>query len=232
MKHVFPVVIVSLFFVVHSLAGNVTGKVNFKGTAPKMPNIKMSADPKCVKIHGGKDIPSEHVVVNANNTLRNVFVYVKSGLGSKKFDPPKQSVVLDQKGCTYLPRVFGVMVNQPIEIRNSDATLHNVHALSKNSPQFNIAQPKQGMKTVKSFTKPEIMVKIKCDVHPWMASYVGVLDHPFFAVTDEKGNFEIKGLPAGTYELEAWHEKYGTHSMNVTVGATDTKSVDFTFEGK
>lgn len=233
-SNTFFTLLLTLIFLSFSptLAGNLTGKVNFKGTAPKMPNIKMNADPKCVQMHGGKDFPSEQVVVNANNTLRNVFVYVKSGLGSKKFDPPKQSAVLDQKGCTYHPRVFGVMVNQPIEILNSDATLHNVHALSQGKTVFNIAQPRQGMKTTRTFSKPEVMVRMKCEVHSWMAAYIGVLEHPFFAVTDEKGNFEIKNLPPGEYELEAWHEKYGTQMMKVSVGAADTKTVDFTFEAK
>jgi len=124
------------------------------------------------------------------------------------------------------------MVNQPLEIINSDPTLHNIHALPKNSPQFNIAQPKQGMKTTKSFSKTEVMVKIKCDVHSWMASYVGILEHQFYAVSDDKGNYEIKNLPAGDYEIEAWHEQYGSKTMNVSVGAADSKTADFIFEGK
>lgn len=214
------------------LAGGVSGKVNFKGTPPAVPKIKMNADPRCVKIHGGKEVMSDGVVINSNTTLRWVFVYVKKGLEGKKFDMPKAPARIDQKGCVYDPHVLGVVTNQPIDITNSDPTLHNIHALPKNSPQFNIAQPKIGMKMTKSFVKPEIMVKIKCEVHTWMASYVGVLDHPFFAVTDDKGNFEIKGLPAGEYELEAWHEKYGAQTMKVGVGAADTKTVDFTFQPK
>ena len=128
----------------------------------------------------------------------------------------------------YHPHVFGMMANQPLEIVNDDPTLHNIHALPKNSKEFNLAQPKQGMKMTKTFDKSEVMVKLKCDVHNWMAAYVGVLDNPFYAVSDEKGSFTIKGLPAGDYEIEAWHEKYGAQSMKVTVGASDTKTVDFT----
>ena len=210
-------------------AGTVTGKINFKGAKPAASKIMMNADPKCVKLHAGKDVTSEQVVVNANNTLRYVFVYVKKGLEGKKFPTPTQKMTIDQKGCMYNPHMFGVMVNQPIEITNSDATLHNIHALPKNSKQFNIAQPKQGMKTTQKFDKAEVMVKVKCEVHNWMASYVGVLDHPFYAVSDDKGNFTIKDLPAGSYEIEAWHEKYGTQTMQVTVGASDTKTTDFTF---
>jgi len=232
MRKFFAASLVFCAFTLQAFAGNIVGKVDFKGKAPAMPKIKMNADPRCVRIHGGKDVLSDQVVVNPNNTLRWVFVYVKKGLEGKKFDAPKTPVELDQEGCTYHPHVFGVMANQPILIVNSDPTLHNIHALPKNSSQFNIAQPKQGMKMTKTFTKPEVMIKVKCEVHNWMASYIGVVDNPFYAVSDEKGNFEIKGLPAGTYELEAWHEKYGTQTMKVSVGAGDTKSADFTFEAK
>jgi plastocyanin len=192
----------------------------------------MNADPKCVKMHSGKDVVSEQVVVNPNNTLQNVFIYVKKGLEGKKFPVPSDKKTIDQKGCMYSPHVFGVMAGQPIEISNDDPTLHNIHALPKNSKQFNIAQPKQGMKMTQKFDKSEVMVKVKCEVHNWMAAYVGVLDHPFYAVSGNDGAFSIKNLPAGTYEIEAWHEKFGTQTMSVTVGASDTKTADFTFEGK
>jgi hypothetical protein len=219
-------------FTLESFSGSITGKINFKGAKPSAQKIKMNADPKCVKIHSGKEVESNQVVVNPNNTLKDVFVYVKSGLTSKNFPSPKEKVVFDQKGCVYYPRVFGLMINQPLEIINSDPTLHNVHALPKNSKQFNIAQPKMGMKMTQKFDKPEVMIKIKCEVHNWMAAYVGVLDHPFYAVSDDKGNFEIKNLPAGTYEIETWHEKFGTQTMQVTVGAADSKTADFTYEAK
>lgn len=212
-------------------AGTVTGKINFKGSKPAPTKITMTADQKCVKLHAGKDVYSDQVVVNPNNTLRYVFVYVKKGLEGKKFPTPTQKVTIDQHGCQYTPHVFGMMVNQPLEIVNSDPTLHNIHALPKNNAQFNMAQPKQGQKATKTFAKPEVMVKFKCDVHNWMAAYGAVLDNPFYAVSDDKGTFTIKDLPAGTYELEAWHEKYGVQSMSVTVGASDTKTADFTFNG-
>ena len=210
-----------------TFAGNIKGKVDFKGTKPNPAEIKMTADPNCIKIHAGKKVTSDQVVVNGNNTLRNVFVYVKKGLEGKKFPVPTQKATINQNGCTYTPHVFGMMAKQSLEIINSDPTMHNIHALPKMSKQFNIAQPKKGMKMVKTFEKPEIMVKIKCDVHNWMAAYVGVLDHPFYAVTDDQGNFEIKNLPAGEYEIEAWHEKYGAQTMKVSVGAADTKTTDF-----
>ncbi len=213
-------------------AGALTGKITFKGAKPAPVKIKMTADKKCEKAHGGKDVYSDQVVVNANGTLKNVFVYVKSGLPKKKYPAPKEKVKFDQSGCQYTPHVFGVMIDQKIEIINSDETLHNVHALPKNSKQFNIAQPKKGMKMTQSFSSPEVMVKVKCEVHNWMAAYVGVMEHPFFAVSDDQGNFTIKDLPAGEYEVEAWHEKYGASTMKVSVAAAGSKSADFSFEGK
>ncbi len=212
-----------------SLAGNITGKISYTGAKVVPSMIKMNADPKCMKMHSGKDVASEQIVVNPNNTLRWVFVYIKKGLEGKKFTAPTSKVTINQEGCMYHPHVFGMMVKQPLEITNSDATLHNIHALPKNNPQFNIAQPNKGMKLTKTFDNPEVMVRIKCEVHNWMSAYVGVLNHPFFAVSDEKGNFTIKNLPPGTYEVEAWQEKLGTKTMNVTVGASDTKTVDFSF---
>jgi len=215
-----------------SFAGTLTGKINFKGEKVTPVKIKMTADKKCEKLHGGKDVYSDQVIVNSNNTLKNVFVYIKSGLPKKKYAAPKDKVKFEQNGCQYSPHVFGVMVDQKLEIINDDETLHNVHALPKNSKQFNIAQPKKGMKMTQSFSSPEVMVKIKCEVHNWMAAYVGVMDNPFFAVSDDKGNFTIKDLPAGEYEVEAWHEKFGTKTMKLTVGASDTKTADFTYDGK
>ncbi len=213
-------------------AGTITGKINFQGAKPSVPMLRMDADRKCLAMHAGKTVPSQQVTINSNNTLKDVFVYVKKGLEGKKFPTPSQKVTIAQEGCMYHPHVFGIMVNQPLEIVNDDATLHNIHALPKNSSQFNVAQPMKGMKITKTFDKPEVMVKIKCEVHNWMAAYAGVLDHPFYAVTDDKGNFTIKDLPAGTYEIEAWQEKYGPKTMTVTVGPSDTKTVDFTYEGK
>ncbi len=212
-----------------SVAGNIVGKINYTGPKVTSMQIKMNADPKCIKMHSGKAVESDQVVVNPNNTLRWVFVYVKKGLEGKKFPVPSSKVTIAQEGCMYNPHVFGMMANQQLEIINDDPTLHNIHALPKNSAQFNIAQPNKGMKLSKTFTKPEVMVKIKCEVHNWMAAYVGVLDNPYYAVSDDKGNFSIKNLPPGDYELEAWHEKFGTKTMKVTVGASDTKTVDFSY---
>ncbi|OGX07589.1 MAG: hypothetical protein A2Z88_08300 [Omnitrophica WOR_2 bacterium GWA2_47_8] len=211
-------------------AANIAGKVIFEGAAPEGKQVDLSADPNCAALHPD-GLLAEEVTVNPNATLKNVFVYVKKGLEGQTFSPPEEPVILDQKGCWYEPHVFGIQVNQPLEILNSDSTLHNVHALPAENKEFNLGMPIQGMKVKKIFAKPEIMVKFKCDVHPWMASYAGVLEHPFFSVTNEEGIFEIKGLPAGSYVIETWHEKYGIQSQNVSLAAADASaSAEFKYQ--
>lgn len=229
MKQLTMLVCCVLFLLSAMWAGDLTGKINFKGDIPKAMRLRMNADPVCVREHKG-DAVSEDVVVNKNGTLKNVLVYVKDGLGGKKFDPPKTKAVFDQDGCTYVPHVMGIQVGQVLEVVNSDPTLHNVHSLSKANPQFNFAQPIRGMKTTKTFDKPETF-KVKCEVHNWMSAYIGVFAHPYFAVSGDDGSFIIKGLPAGEYTIEAWHEKYGTQTVKVSVPATGSKSIDFSYKG-
>ncbi len=210
-------------------AATIATKAMFTGQAPVAETIKADADPTCALMHP-EGVANDSVIVNANGTLKNVFVYVKEGLAGKTFEAPKTPVTFDQKGCLYSPKVFGIQVSQPLEIINSDNTLHNVHALPANSQQFNLGMPIQGMKLKKTFSKPEVMVKIKCEVHPWMGAYAGVLDHPFFGVTADDGSAQIANLPAGQYVIEAWHEKYGAQTQNVTIGAEgDTQEVSFQF---
>ncbi|MBP9864939.1 MAG: DUF2012 domain-containing protein [Candidatus Omnitrophica bacterium] len=210
--------------------GSVTGSAAFSGTAPAKAEINMSADPTCAAAHAEPTF-TEEAVVNANNTLKNVFVYVKTGLEGQTFPAPATPATLDQNGCHYTPHVAGVMVGQQLEIINSDSTLHNVHSMAKESKEFNLGMPIKGMKIKKTFEKPEIMVKMKCDVHPWMSAYIGVLSHPFFAVTGEDGSFAIKDLPAGTYTLEAWHETFGAQTAEVTVAEGGSATANFSFAG-
>jgi hypothetical protein len=212
-----------------STAGDIKGTVMLTGAAPKNEPIRMNADPICVKQTSGPQ-SQETFVVSGDGKLANVFVYVKDGLGNYAYDPPAGNVTLDQHGCRYMPHVFGVRVGQPLEIVNSDPTLHNIHALPKNNPEFNNGQPIQGMKMNHTFKAKEVMVPFKCDVHGWMNAYVGVLDHPYFAVSKEDGSFELKGLPPGTYTIEAWHEKLGATTQSVTIGAKESKDVSFTFD--
>ena len=213
-----------------AVAATVSGKVLFQGTAPASQKIPTDADPTCQLAHPD-GVSLDEVVVNSNGTLKNVFVYVKQGLEGKTFETPKQPVVLDQNGCQYQPHVFGIQTNQPLEIRNSDDTLHNVHALPKNTKEFNLGMPIKGMKLTKTFTAPEVMVKIKCEVHPWMAGYVGVLGHPFYSVTHSEGTFEIKDIPPGQYIVEAWHEKYGVLSQSVPLSsAEEIQEINFEYK--
>ena len=209
-------------------AASVTGKIVFDGAVPAAEKFKMAADAFCAKSHPG-DVSKENVVVAADRGLANVFVYVKTGI-SGTYPPPATAAVIDQKGCTYHPHVFGVVTGQNIEILNSDPTLHNIHSLPEKNEAFNLGMPVQGMKYTKKFDKQEVMVRIKCDVHGWMSAFCGVVAHPFFAVTAADGTYTIKNLPAGTYTIEAWHEKFGTQTQQVTVGATDSKAVPFTFK--
>ena len=205
-------------------AATLSGNVRFEGKAPEAQRLDMASDPTCAAIHSG-GVASEEVVVNPNGTLKNVFIYVKEGLAEQVFDPPKDPVILDQKGCRYIPHVFGIQTGQPIQIVNSDATLHNVHSVVTQNKGFNLGMPIQGMKLTKKFDKPEIMAKFKCDVHPWMAAYAGVLRHPFFSVTNDEGSFEIKNLPVGNYVVETWHEKYGLQSHKVSIDSAEENKV-------
>lgn len=216
-----------------ALAGStVSGKIKFVGKAPANPEIDMSEEPKCKAKY--TTTPHEEIVaVNKNGTLANVFVYVKTGLpADAKYPAPAMSVVIDQSGCTYHPRTLGIMVGQNLEIKNSDPLLHNIKAMGKKNRPFNISQPAAGMTTTRTFTTAEQPLSVECNVHGWMHAFIGVMTHPFFASSGADGSFSITGLPAGTYTLEAWHEKYGTQTATVTVTGSDTKTTDFTFTAK
>ena len=213
-----------------STAGDVKGTVALDGTAPKNEAIKMNADPVCVRENKSPQFHETYIVGSDGKSLANVFVYVKDGLGNYVYDTPSDPVTIDQKECRYHPHVFGVRVGQKLVISNSDPTLHNIHAMPKANTEFNNGQPIQGMKMTHTFDKQEVMVPFKCDVHGWMNAYVGVLDHPYFATTDKDGSFTLKGLQPGTYTIEAWHEKLGTMTQMVTLGAKETKEANFTFK--
>lgn len=220
-------------FSMSAFSANLTGKISYSGKAPKVEMIKMNADPGCQKANAGANVKKEDIVVNPNNTLANVFVYVKEGVKKENVPPvSSEPAVLDQKGCTYKPHVVGVRVGQPLKILNSDPFMHNVHGLGKANPPFNAAMPSDKTPAIeKKFSKVETMMKVKCDVHGWMNTYVGVLDHPYFAVSDSSGNFTIPGLPPGDYTLEAWHEKLGTKTEKVSV-KDGAQTVEIAFGGQ
>lgn len=190
--------------------------------------IGMDADPVCASLHPG-EVHTQKVVTDDSGNLANVFVYVKSGLEGKSFPAPSSPHTLDQMGCQYHPHVSGMQVGQTLVIRNSDPTLHNVHARPSANKEFNQGQPFQGMEMEHSFDQAEVMVPFKCDVHPWMSSYMAVLEHPFYGVSSELGDFEIENLPSGSYVLEAWHEEFGTQTVEVTVVDGETAEVSFDF---
>lgn len=206
----------------------VSGIVVFKGAAPKAKNIAMDADSACSAKHTGP-VASESVIVNPNGTLKNVFIYVKAGLEGKTFPTPSDPVVLDQNGCMYLPHVFGIMPGQQLRVTNSDDTTHNVHALAETNEEFNVGQRAKAPAIVKTFAKPETTVPIVCNQHPWMRAEAHVVTNPYFAVTGADGSFELKGLPAGKYTIEAVHEKYGASRQQVTVEAGKNTPITFTF---
>jgi plastocyanin len=209
-------------------AGSRSGRAVFAGAAPAIESLRMNTDKACVTA-AGPNPQSDAVLIAADGGLRNAFVYVKEGLDpAYSFPAPTSPVVLDQRGCIYTPRVIGVRAGQALEVLNSDDTLHNIHALPRNNQEFNTSQKKISQ----TFTVPEVMVRFKCDVHPWMAAHVGVVAHPFFAVTDATGAFEIKGLPPGTYTVEAWHERFGTRSTQVTVDPKGAQTASFSFTAK
>ena len=207
-------------------AGDITGKVVLEGTPPQNAVLKMASDPAC----GTGEVRAENYVVD-NGALQNVFVYIKDGLGNKYlFDTPTEAVKLDQKNCHYTPHVLGLRVTQPLEIGNSDNTMHNVHGMPETNREFNFGQVVAGMKNTVTFTAPEVMIPFKCDVHSWMYAYIGVVNHPYFAVTGNGGTFELKTVPPGTYTIEAWHEKLGRQTQSVTLGEKESKELTFTFK--
>lgn len=207
---------------------SIAGRAVFQGQIPPVEVINMSSDSACQA--SGAGTAREDVIVGPEGGgLKNVFVHVSSGLGERVFAPPEAPVVLDQRGCTYRPRVFGVQVNQVLEIVNSDPTLHNIHSMPSGNQPFNVGMPSQGMRIRKYFSNPEVMVRLKCDLHNWMAAWIGVVTHPFFAVSDGDGAFSIQDLPAGEYDVEAWHEVFGVRRQHVAVGDGDRKEISFDF---
>jgi hypothetical protein len=207
---------------------SVSGKVSFEGTPPPAEKVKLSADAKCVEMH--KNGLERQPIRVKDGGLADVLVYVKTGV-SGTFPPPAEPVVLDQSGCDYSPHMVAIMVGQQLKIRNSDDTLHNIHPRPQANAEFNVGQPRKGMESLKTFDKPEMLIPVGCDVHPWMRAFISVLSNPYFAVTGEDGAFEIKGLPAGEYEIEAAHGKLKTVSGKITVKDGEAAKLDLAFKG-
>ena len=203
---------------------SVNGTVKLDGQAPKEAKIDMSQDAACKGTNTAETIVADH------GDLANVFVYVKDGLGDRTFSVPTDAVTIDQQGCKYHPHVLGVMAGQNIQIKNDDQTTHNIHPTPQNNREWNESQPPSTAPIEKSFAREEIMLPVKCNQHPWMKMYINVVKSPFFAVTDDHGKYEIKGLPPGTYTLAFVQEKLGEQDQQVTLAAKDSKTVDQAFK--
>ncbi len=212
-------------------AGVLKGTIRFQGRKPARKAIDKSGDPACVEAHHGKAY-DESLVVNANGTLANVFIYVKRGLEGKKFEVPAAPVTIDQRGCWFRPRIIGIQTGQILQVTNSDPVTHNIHPLAQINREWNHSQGQGDEPLARKFLKPEVMIRVKCNIHSWMRAYIGVLDHSYYAVTGADGGYEIKNLPPGDYVLEAWHETLGTQEQNITVAPSGQVEANFTFKGE
>jgi plastocyanin len=208
-------------------AGAVVGTVAFEGTPPEGEAIDMSEEPQCAEQHEEQPMRMP-AVVGDDGGLQWVFVRVSEGLPDRSWGSAPEPVVLDQQGCEYHPHVLAVRTGQTIQIKNSDGLLHNINAQPEQQRGFNLSQPTD-MTTERSFGQAEVMIPVRCDVHGWMEAYIGVQEHPYFAVTSEDGSYRIENLPPGDYVIETWHERYGTQTQNVTVAAQGEATADFTY---
>jgi len=205
-------------------AGSISGVVSFKGTVPKLSTLDMSADPGCPP----KAQPAEAALVKGGK-LANAFIYVKAGLPAGSFEIPAEPVVLTQKGCRYQPRVMGIMAGQKFKVTNTDTADHNIHNMPGANPEWNESQMPTDQPIIKTFAKPEMMMVLQCNQHPWMRAYVNVMTHPFYAVSGDDGSFQIANLPPGDYTLVAVHEKFGEQTLQVKVAPKGSAKAAFTF---
>lgn len=207
--------------------GAIQVDVQFEGTVPPMKALVMSSFPECAAQHQGPVLAGDMLVKDGK--VENAFVYVKDGLGDRGFAVPTDPVVIDQKGCLYAPHVAGAQVGQPVEFRNSDAMLHNVHGSPKDSSGWNVALPRQGAERTITVDHPEVMISVRCDLHPWMQGWLGVVDHPVFGVSGPDGRVTLQGVPAGDYVVGVWHERFGSREAKATVTPHGTASIAVTF---
>ena len=209
--------------------GTIKGHIHLMGKLPGNPVIRMGMDPMCAKASAGKRVLQEYVVAAIDGSLANVFVRLQGNVPQTPVST--QPVTVDQKGCVFYPRIIGVRVGQVLQVKNSDAFLHNAHGLSGKDNSFNVGQPTAGNVYNWKAKNEEVMLHLKCDIHSWMNAYVGVVTNPYFAVSDTMGAFTIDKVPPGTYTLQAWHEKFGATTKTVTVKAGAVATIDFTYTG-
>lgn len=208
-------------------AGTVQVDVGFAGAVPPMKALTMSSFAECAAQYQGPVLAGDMLVQDGK--VENAFAYIKDGLGDRGFAVPAEPVVIDQKACLYVPHVAGAQVGQAIEFRNSDAMLHNVHGTPKDSSGWNVALPRQGAERTITVDHPEVMISVRCDLHPWMQGWLGVLDHPYFGVSGPDGRVTLRNVPAGDYVVGVWHERFGTREAKVTVPAQGTATASVTF---
>jgi hypothetical protein len=219
------------FTVDPATAGSVAGTIHYKGRRPAPKLIDMSEEPACVEAHHGKAY-DESLVVSKSGALANAFIYVKTGLEGKNFAIPPTPVTIDQSGCWFRPRVMGIQTGQTLQVINSDPVTHNIHPMAEVNREWNHSQGAGDPPIARRFIKPEIMIRVKCNIHSWMHAFIGVLTHPYFAVSKDDGSFEIKNLPPGTYTIAVWQENLGTQEQQITVPTHGTAKANFTFKEK
>ncbi|MBS1812147.1 MAG: hypothetical protein JST84_28545 [Acidobacteria bacterium] len=212
-------------------AGEISGKILFSSKKPASKKVDMESDPQCAKLHPNGQT-DEVIAVNNNGTLANVFVYIKKGLEDKQFEPPTDSVVIDQKGCWFGPRVLGVQVGQTLKVTNSDPVTHNIHPLAQVNREWNQSQSPGAEAFTRKFTQPEVMIRVKCNIHGWMHAWIGAVAHPYFAVTGNDGSFQLRNVPPGTYTIEVWQEELGKMEQQVTLAPSGKNDLVFNFKGE
>jgi plastocyanin len=209
-------------------SGTILGTIHFTGKPPQRIAIDMGQDPVCSLA------PANYTeqYVTENDGLENVFVYIKDGLGNKAYAPSSTPVIMDQKGCRFVPHVIGVMAGQPVKFTNSDATMHNVHMIPTVSTNqtVDISQPPNGPGDTRTLSTPELMIPVRCNNHPWMEGFINVVSNPFYAVSGEDGHFTIRGVPPGTYTIAADHQVLGEKTVSVTVSPQKTSTIDITYQ--
>lgn len=220
---------VTLTTVDPATAASIHGIVHFAGTPPAPVQIDMGMDPGCTIANSQPNFSQQYVV--SKGRLANVYVYIKEGLDGKNFAVPSDPVILDQKGCRYDPHVLALMAGQTLRVLNDDPTMHNVHGQpsAPSNQQWNISQNPKGDPVEKTFHDPELMMPVKCNQHPWMKAYVNVAANPFYAISNAQGEFEIKGLPPGEYNVAAVHEALGEQTQKITVAPKESKKTDFNY---
>jgi len=207
--------------------GTIEGHVRLDGTPPGNRVIRMAMDPRCAEITQGQMVIQAEVLADREGNLANVFAYLEGDLPS--LPPSSEPVTIHQRGCIYEPRVAGVQIGQPFIVASRDDLVHNVHTSSRAGNEFNVGQPRAGSSDEFELTGSEVMMRIGCDIHRWMVAYVGVLDHPYFAVSSADGSFQIANIPPGTYTLHTWHEVYGEHTETVEVAPDPVTSVELAY---